>query len=741
MNISTYRSLVMMAESMSSEIVHLNVGGTRFSTSKQTLTWNPETFFTSLLSGRISSDRDETGAIFIDRDPKLFSVILNFLRTKEIQLRNVDLSALRHEAEFYGINALVGRLALCEDLDHSSCGDVLFHGYFQPPNKLNILNLMFASVPPLQTSSNLRHSVVSVEGGDTNRASGASHGQPSSSGDRIGASNRQASTGPAPSQGQGQSKNTLTESLLSSQNPVNPQNNPAVMDPLRVTMLRGHQNWICAAYPHFVCCYRMKDSTGWHLLWTSQHMDSQVERVALNAKVVSSNQENSNSKMVAASSGSTVWLWAVWDDGESRQIGVFDLHVSVDNLFFIGSQLVALSRTGKVGVWHSMTQHWQIQDVVPITSYDTAGSFLLLGCEDGSIYYIDMQKFPLRMKDNDLLVTELYSDPACDMVTALSVYLTPKTTLSGNWIEIAYGTSSGTVRVIVQHPETVGHGPQLFQTFTVHRSPVTKVMLSEKHLVSVCSEYNHVRTWNVTRFRGMISTQPGSTPLASFKIVSLDDMDPLISYSAGNDFGPFGEQDDQQLFVQKVVSNTDQLFIRQSSTGQRICVIRSVDSSTISSFCVHECEGSNRMGSCPRRYLFTGHNNGSIQMWDLTTALDLYKQSDKGKLESGPTATELVRLLEQVDLSSSQWSSPCVSPSPSLLVGPGSLPLGARLSASASKWNPSRASVCHASLDAELDATLKLIDEDEAAQSAKGTATRPTQNQENNEFRVQKASN
>lgn len=49
------------------------------------------------------------------------------------------------------------------------------------------------------------------------------------------------------------------------------------------------------------------------------------------------------------------------------------------------------------------------------------------------------------------------------------------TGVSGNWIEIAYGTSSGTVRVIVQHPETVGHGPQLFQTFTVHQSSVTKV--------------------------------------------------------------------------------------------------------------------------------------------------------------------------------------------------------------------------------------------------------------------------
>lgn len=38
-----------------------------------------------------------------------------------------------------------------------------------------------------------------------------------------------------------------------------------------------------------------------------------------------------------------------------------------------------------------------------------------------------MQKFPLRMKDNDLLVTELYHDPSNDAITALSVYLTPKT--------------------------------------------------------------------------------------------------------------------------------------------------------------------------------------------------------------------------------------------------------------------------------------------------------------------------
>ncbi|KAK3092522.1 hypothetical protein FSP39_003957 [Pinctada imbricata] len=440
-------------------------------------------------------------------------------------------------------------------------------------------------------------------------------------------------------------------------------------DPLRVTMVRGHHNWLCVAYPHVICCFRMKDSTGWHLIWTSSHMEETVERIAINAKVVNANQDNTN-KMVAVSLGNNVRLWSVTDDGTSREIGVFNLNVSVDSLFFIGSQLVALSQTGKVGVWHAMTQHWQIQDVVPISSYDTAGSFLLLGCHNGSIYYIDMQKFPLRMKDNDLLVTELYKDPAGDKVTALSVYLTPKTSLSGNWIEIAYGTSSGTVRVIVQHPETVGHGPQLFQTFTVHRSPVTKVMLSEKHLVSVCSEYNHVRTWSVTRFRGMISTQPGSTPLASFKIVALDDVDPQISYSAGNDFGPFGEQDDQQVFIQKVVPETDRLFVRLSSNGQRVCVITSVDCSSINAFCVHECEGSNRMGSRPRRYLFTGHSNGSIQMWDLTTAIDMMnKEQSQAVTAGGPTAKELVRLLDQCDLSS-RSSTPCVSPAQSVLLVP-----------------------------------------------------------------------
>ncbi|XP_028830815.1 BTB/POZ domain-containing protein KCTD3-like isoform X3 [Denticeps clupeoides] len=612
------------------EIVQLNVGGTRFSTSRQTLMWIPDSFFSSLLSGRISTLRDETGAIFIDRDPTAFAPILNFLRTKELDLRGVNINVLRHEAEFYGITPLVRRLLLCEELDRSSCGSVLFHGYLPPP------------VVPLRksTAEEERPGPGGAEGGFPRTCPYAAF--------------------PGPSGAEGGQLEMEAGSHV---------------DPRKVLIVAGHHNWIVAAYAHFVICYRIKESSGWQQVFSSPYLDWAIERVALNAKVVGG-PHGDKDKMVAAASGSSIILWSIQDGGSGSEIGVFGLGVPVDSLFFIGSQLVATSHTGKVGVWNAVTQHWQVQDVVPITSCDTAGSFLLLGCNNGSIYYIDMQKFPLRMKDNDLLVTELYHDPSNDAITALSVYLTPKTSVSGNWIEIAYGTSSGAVRVIVQHPETVGSGPQLFQTFTVHRSPVTKIMLSEKHLVSVCADNNHVRTWTVTRFRGMISTQPGSTPLASFKILSLEEAESHSSYSSGNDIGPFGERDDQQVFIQKVIPITNKLFVRLSSTGKRICGVLAVDGTTITCFTVRECEGSSRMGSRPRRYLFTGHANGSIQMWDLTTAMDMVNKSeDKAKRESevgGPTEEELLKLLDQCDLSTSRCATPNISPAPSVLQ-PGQL--------------------------------------------------------------------
>ncbi|PIO59891.1 hypothetical protein TELCIR_18632 [Teladorsagia circumcincta] len=321
----------------------------------------------------------------------------------------------------------------------------------------------------------------------------------------------------------------------------------------------------------------MKESLGWQSVYSTPRMESLIRHVALNTKF---GPQNTDRMVAVALANGNILLWSLEEGDTAVKIGAFSLSVAVDKLFFIGSQMVALSRTGKVGIWHSMTHNWQVQDVVAISCYDTAGSSLLLGCTNGSMYYIDMQKFPLRMKDNDLLVTELYKDPNGDGITSISVYLTPKTNVCGNWIEIAYGTSSGAVRVIVQHPETVGHGPQLFQTYTVHNSPVTRVTLSTNHLIS----------------------------------------------------GPYGDQDGDQVFVQRVVPNTNQLFVRLASTGERICTIRSVDGAAISSFTVHECEGSNRMGSRPRRFLFCGTTSGSVQ------ALN------------GPSPQELLQLIDECEI-------------------------------------------------------------------------------------------
>lgn len=160
-----------------------------------------------------------------------------------------------------------------------------------------------------------------------------------------------------------------------------------INDSMRVQIIKAHQNWVAVAYTHFVICYRMKDSSGWQLIFTSPYIEQPIERIAINAKMNLSSSET-HSKMVACSYGSQIRLWGISEDGNKTEVGTFNLHVRVEHLFFIGNQLVALSPSGKIGVWQNFNQHWMIQDLLPILSFDYAGSFLLLGCNNGSIYYI-----------------------------------------------------------------------------------------------------------------------------------------------------------------------------------------------------------------------------------------------------------------------------------------------------------------------------------------------------------------
>ncbi|EGT44411.1 hypothetical protein CAEBREN_22433 [Caenorhabditis brenneri] len=60
-------------------IVKLDIGGTVFKTSKPTLT-KFDGFFKTMLETDIPLNNDEHGEIFVDRDPKHFRYILNYMR-------------------------------------------------------------------------------------------------------------------------------------------------------------------------------------------------------------------------------------------------------------------------------------------------------------------------------------------------------------------------------------------------------------------------------------------------------------------------------------------------------------------------------------------------------------------------------------------------------------------------------------------------------------------------------------
>lgn len=91
--------------------IKLNVGGSLFLTTLQTMTKIPNTYFAILFSGRWEPKFDPVdGSMFIDRDPTMFGMILNYLRTGTIildHLSPIQADLLRTEADFYQIESLL----------------------------------------------------------------------------------------------------------------------------------------------------------------------------------------------------------------------------------------------------------------------------------------------------------------------------------------------------------------------------------------------------------------------------------------------------------------------------------------------------------------------------------------------------------------------------------------------------------------------------------------------------------
>nr|XP_054310834.1 BTB/POZ domain-containing protein KCTD5-like isoform X2 [Pongo pygmaeus] len=76
-----------------SKWVRLNVGGTYFLTTRQTLCRDPKSFLYRLCQADPDPDsnKDETGAYLIDRDPTYFGPVLNYLRHGKLVI-NKDLA-------------------------------------------------------------------------------------------------------------------------------------------------------------------------------------------------------------------------------------------------------------------------------------------------------------------------------------------------------------------------------------------------------------------------------------------------------------------------------------------------------------------------------------------------------------------------------------------------------------------------------------------------------------------------
>eukprot|EP00960_Hanusia_phi_P017591 517967-Hanusia_phi.AAC.1 len=162
--------------SNANKIIHLNVGGQFFSTSRETLEAAGPSFFSVLIGGNFGGQKDAKGNLFIDRDPKLFSYVLNYLRSQCTHLaidktNKSKLQSMLVEAEFYAVQPLIAEIEeLIANMDKQETeqkkkhweyvGSTMTMGPSQPSAFKNLapVNVSSSSVPlpPSLVRANMR---------------------------------------------------------------------------------------------------------------------------------------------------------------------------------------------------------------------------------------------------------------------------------------------------------------------------------------------------------------------------------------------------------------------------------------------------------------------------------------------------------------------------------------------------------------------------------------------------------
>lgn len=101
-------SIIVDRFSRPQKIEKFNIGGQHIVVPLTNLKFSEGSFFEALLRGELPVQRDENGCIFIDRDPEVFKIIMNYLRGYAT-IPNLTLS-LAHkilcDAEYYQLDSL-----------------------------------------------------------------------------------------------------------------------------------------------------------------------------------------------------------------------------------------------------------------------------------------------------------------------------------------------------------------------------------------------------------------------------------------------------------------------------------------------------------------------------------------------------------------------------------------------------------------------------------------------------------